>query len=174
MSEVVTETRITSRPSLGAKVCLVVAGLFLVAAAYQMLVPLSVTVGNGGRFECRSAAQGPRTQLAKSTCGDIYRVAEARAAAFTAAALVTAVGGFLTFGLVRRREDAVPAPAGETVDEESDHTDGSESYPDSESHADSGETDAAPADGDDEAAGRAAVDAADPAPGSKRGPDDHA
>lgn len=103
MVEEAVETRIKSSPSVGAKISLLIAALFVVAAAYQMVVPQSVVAG-AGRFDCRSAIQGPRTELAKSTCGGAYQVATVKAIALGAAAVVTAVGGFLVFGVVRREE----------------------------------------------------------------------
>ena len=41
-------------------------------------------VAGAGRFDCRSAIQGPRTELAKSTCGGAYQVATVKAIALGA------------------------------------------------------------------------------------------
>lgn len=121
MAEEATERRVAASPSVGARICLLIAALFLVAAAYQVLVPQSVIAG-AGRFDCRSAIQGPRTQLAKSTCAGVYQVATIRASALGAAALVTAIGGFLTFGLDQRVERRRVRRPVEDDDENQDDT----------------------------------------------------
>lgn len=107
MVEEAVETRIKSSPSLGAKISLLIAALFVVAAVYHMVVPLQIIANNGGNFDCRSAIQGPRTTLAKSTCSDVYTIATTKSIALGAAALVMVIGGFLTFGLDRREQRIV-------------------------------------------------------------------
>lgn len=104
MVEEAVETRIKSSPSVGAKISLLIAGLFVVMAVYSVVVPLSVPIANGGKFDCRSAIEGPRTELAKSTCGNVYRVGVTRGIAWAAGGVLVAAGGFVAFGLVRRKE----------------------------------------------------------------------
>lgn len=98
--------REVSVPALGTRVCLLVAGLFVVLAVYLLLAPLQVVTAQGNRFDCGSAINGPDTKFASGICGSTNSIRTAQATAAGVAALVLAGGGFLAFGTVRRTQAA--------------------------------------------------------------------
>jgi hypothetical protein len=106
MSESDLESRIVARPSTGARLCLLVAALFIVAAAYALLAPIQVSASNGHQFDCGTAMNGPKSSFAQGICGSANDLSSARATALGVAALVTAVGGLLVFGFDRSEQSA--------------------------------------------------------------------
>ncbi len=98
------ERRVLRTPSKGAKVALVCAALFLVAAAYFLFSPVRVVAADGGSWDCGTALSAPQDTFGKGLCGRINDVFAARAVAFGVAAVVTGVGGILTFGTEQRVE----------------------------------------------------------------------
>jgi len=116
MTEATPERRVRSVPSTGARLCLMIATLFVVAAVYFLLTPVQVSAANGKTFDCGDAMNGPKSSFARGVCGSSNKVAGYKATAMGASALVVAVGGFLVFGLTRREEYvAAPAPREELV-----------------------------------------------------------
>ncbi|HEY3013961.1 MAG TPA: hypothetical protein VGJ41_02565 [Nocardioides sp.] len=113
MPEATPERRVRNVPSTGARLCLMIAALFVVAAVYFLLVPVQVTATAGKTFDCGNAMNGPKSSFAQGICGKSNKVNGYKAAATGVGALVTAVGGFLVFGMNRREEYvAAPAPRG--------------------------------------------------------------
>lgn len=104
MSEPELERRTTAMPSRGARLCLLIAGLFVVAAVYSLLAPIQVSAANGRQFDCGTAVNGPQSSFAQGICGSANDLNTARATALGVGALVIAVGGFLVFGFDRREQ----------------------------------------------------------------------
>jgi hypothetical protein len=90
--------------SLGSRVTLLLAVLFLIAAGYTYWVPLSVPSSTGAAFGCGSAANAPTGAFQKGVCGDISTVSLYQAVALLLAALVLGGGGLLLFGASRRTQ----------------------------------------------------------------------
>jgi hypothetical protein len=100
----VEERRVASVPSRGARLCLLIAALFVVACGYALLAPVRVPTSSGRLFDCGNAVNGPETTLGTSICGTANDSAAFRAGGLGVAALVVGVGGFLVFGLERREQ----------------------------------------------------------------------
>lgn len=98
------EYRTVVRLSIGSRVTLLIASVFVVAAAYMFWVPLSVPNATGGPFGCQSAANPPADPFPKSVCGGINKEYRYRATALLASAILVGGGGYLFFGAERRRE----------------------------------------------------------------------
>lgn len=98
------ERRTVHIPSTGARVCLLLAALLLVAAAYFVFTPLMVTTASGSSWNCGSALNPPTDDFGAGLCGQLNSSFLARAIASGAAALVTGIGGFLLFGSNARPE----------------------------------------------------------------------
>lgn len=109
MEEEAPETRETLSPSVGAKLCLMVAVLFAIAAGYFLLSPVQVTTSSGQAFGCGTALDGPKTQFAVGICGSANTAAKDKAIAIGLGAAVVGVGGLLVFGPSRRTHTAVPS-----------------------------------------------------------------
>lgn len=105
------ERRTTTSPTLGAKICLLLAALTLVPAVFYLVSPVQVTAGNGNAFYCGSAVSGPKNQFARGICGKANTLSTTKAVAFGAAAVIFAVGGFVVFGTERREQLRRKRPA---------------------------------------------------------------
>jgi len=116
MTDATPERRVRSVPSTGARLCLMIAALFVVAAVYFLLAPVQVAAANGKTFDCGDAMNGPKSSFAKGVCGSTNKVAGYKATAFGAGGIIVAVGGFLVFGMTRR-EEYVAAPRGALVND---------------------------------------------------------
>lgn len=97
------ETRTVTRLSLGAKVCLVIASLFLIAAGYRYFVPIDIPATQGV-FGCGSAAQPPSTDFARGTCASLPGVNALQALLLLIGAVVVGGAGFTLFGTTKHRE----------------------------------------------------------------------
>ena len=106
-----TERRQVRIPSTGTRICLLLAALLLVVAAYFVLSPLMVTTASGSSWNCGTAMNPPSDQFGSGLCGQLNSSYLARGIAALAAAIVTGVGGLLLFGTVPRTEHQLPAPA---------------------------------------------------------------
>jgi len=95
------DRRVVGVPAVGARVCLLIAALFLTAAVYALLVPVQVTAANGRSFDCGTGLNQPASEFARGICGNANTIQQSRATALGVAALLTGVGGFLIFGLDR-------------------------------------------------------------------------
>lgn len=98
------ERRVVRSPRVGARVCLLLAALMLVATGFFLTTPLRVTVANGQSWDCGSALSQPRDAFGKGLCGDVNDIAMSKAIAWAIGALITAAGGYLVFGAERRVE----------------------------------------------------------------------
>lgn len=138
------QTRTVVTFTLGTKICLLIALLFVIASVYFYFVPItSVRTATGAVFGCGSAASPSTGNFADGTCSRIAESYKYRALAWLAGALVMAVVGLLFFGVDRRTEARKPRgrdSQGETADAQS--TDESAS---TTAAGASGSTDAAPA-----------------------------
>ncbi|EAP99249.1 hypothetical protein JNB_03735 [Janibacter sp. HTCC2649] len=99
-----TDRRAVRIPGTGAKVCLLIAALLVVAGAYFLLTPLMIMTTNGTSWNCGSAMSPPTDAFGSKICGQLNGAYVARGIACFAAAAVTGVGGFLLFGSVKRIE----------------------------------------------------------------------
>lgn len=115
-----TETRSVYILSTGAKVCLLLAAMACVLAAYFYWVPITVLSSSGGTFGCQSAANPPTEDFPMNVCGDLNSVNQTRALMLMlSAALLAGLGSWL-FGVERRSEsrkrerpaDGADEPAG--------------------------------------------------------------
>lgn len=97
------DSRTVLSPTTGSKICLLIAVVFLVGAAYFLWVPIAVP-GSNGRFGCQSAFNPPTDQFPKNVCGTINQLYQIRAAAFLAAGILTGSLGIAFFGVNRRTE----------------------------------------------------------------------
>lgn len=93
------EERAVRVPLLGTKVTWLVGGLFLVAALYFALVPLTTSVKGGGSWGCGSAPSGPSDSFGAGLCGSINTVFIWRAGALALAGVLVAGGGTALFGM---------------------------------------------------------------------------
>lgn len=78
---------------------LIVATCFLAVAAYYFLTPTNFLGKDGGMFGCGSPMSPNTSGLAKGQCGILEEVARNRSFLFLALALITALLGFLLFGV---------------------------------------------------------------------------
>lgn len=109
MSEETSESRVVTVLSTGTKICLIVAGLLALAAAYFYLVPINLVASDGKLFGCGSAANPPSDPFPSSICGSGPTVYAYRAYFLLAGAAVVAGGGYAFFGTHRTRQRAVPS-----------------------------------------------------------------
>ena len=96
------ESRLVRVPLQGTKLSFLVAGLFLIAGLYWAFVPIRVPIANGSFWECNSAFTKPAASDGGGFCGSSNEANAAKALALGAAALLTAVGGYQTFGAETR------------------------------------------------------------------------
>jgi hypothetical protein len=101
-----------SRLGTGARLCVVVAALLVVAAVVVAFRPLEQPTAAGPPFRCGTALHPTSGALARSVCEGTVAAQQQLAAGFGAAALVVLVGGVWSFGGARRRPSAASvAPA---------------------------------------------------------------
>jgi hypothetical protein len=103
------QTRTVLTVNRGAKLCLLVAALLLLFAAYLFFVPLDIQTQEGPMFNCGSAARPPTAAFPKTVCGRLSQTAQLRAGFAAGGAVVTALGGLLVFGVTRRTAHVDPA-----------------------------------------------------------------
>jgi hypothetical protein len=96
-----TEVRTVVTLSVGARVCLIVGGLFLVLAGYLFWAPIGHEVQGGFPAKCGSAAKPPKDALGKAVCGNANATRRAQSVAALVAAGVSVGGGLLLFGFTR-------------------------------------------------------------------------
>ena len=89
--------------SVGTRVCLLVAGLLLIAAGYLLLAPLERVASAGPPFDCGTALAPAGGDFARAVCGDLNQRQRLQAGALLLMAVTLAGGGRLAFGPVRRR-----------------------------------------------------------------------
>lgn len=97
--------RVALRPRTGAKICLIIAALFIVAGVYTLLVPINMPTAQGV-FGCGSALNPPSEPFAVGVCQDLATVQQLRAGALGVSALAVGGLGLLLFGF-----DRTPRPA---------------------------------------------------------------
>lgn len=100
--------------SVGTRVCLLVAGLLVIAAGYLLVSPLERASASGPPFDCGTALAPAGGDFARSVCGDLNQRRQLQTGAVLLGALVLAGGGRVAFGPVRRRRrsEVGPEPAG--------------------------------------------------------------
>lgn len=89
------------RPQLGTKICLLVALLFLVAAAWFYWTPLSAPTTNGPLLDCKSAFKPPADTFSKNACSNINEIYQFRALISLIGAVLVASAGAALFGFAR-------------------------------------------------------------------------
>ncbi len=137
--------------SVGTRVCLLVAGLFVIAAGYLLLAPLERASASGPPFDCGTALAPAGGDFARSVCGDLNSRRQLQTGAVLLGALVLAGGGRVAFGPVRRARGAGPV---ESAGPESvEAADASDAEAEDGSLADSLDVD--PSDDDGKTAGKA-------------------
>lgn len=87
--------------SYGARICLLLGALLLLASGYLFWSPIGTSVPDAFPASCGSAASPPRDSLGKAVCGSLNEQREAQAAAALGAAVVVILGGLLAFGVKR-------------------------------------------------------------------------
>ena len=99
---------------MGTRVCLLVAGLLVIAAGYLLVSPLERASSQGPPFDCGTAASPAGGDFARAVCGDLNQRRQLQVVAVALAALTLAGGGRVAFGPLRRRRrvDAEPWPGG--------------------------------------------------------------
>jgi hypothetical protein len=91
-------SRVARRPRTGAKVCLIISALFVVAGVYALVVPVNMPTDQGV-FGCGSGLNPPTDRFAVGVCQDLSVIQQVRAAALGLAALVVAGLGLVLFGV---------------------------------------------------------------------------
>lgn len=99
--------------STGTRICLLLALLASVAAAYYYWVPITVASATGA-FGCQSASNPPVEPFPKNACGPVNDIYRARALASLVCGVILATVGPLLFelggrphGLLRRKSGRV-------------------------------------------------------------------
>ncbi len=98
--------------AVGTKVCLLLAGLFVIAAGYLLVTPLERTADQGPPFGCGTALAPAAGDFARAVCGDLDQRQRLLAGAVLLGGILLAGGGRLAFGPVgrrRRADDGHPA-----------------------------------------------------------------
>ncbi len=103
-----TQSRTVLVVSTGARICITVALLLLLAAAYLFWSPLEKPTKEGIPFGCSSAANPPTDPFQKKVCGKINQRRQMQAGSLVVAAVIVGAGGVLTYGASRRVEHARP------------------------------------------------------------------
>jgi hypothetical protein len=88
---------------VGTKVCLLVAGLFVIAAGYLLVLPLERVASQGPPFDCGTALSPAAGDFAHAVCGDLNQRQRLQGGALLLAAIALAGGGRLAFGPAWRR-----------------------------------------------------------------------
>jgi hypothetical protein len=97
--------------SVGARICIMLALLLVVLAAYLFWSPLEKPTKEGIPFGCSTAANPPTEQFPRTVCGQTNKRRQLQAASVLIAAVIVGVGGVLTFGASRRLEQMRPQRA---------------------------------------------------------------
>lgn len=92
--------------SRGARACLLIALLLLVAAAFRLVDPIDIQTSQGPMFSCGSGLRPPSEAFQKNVCGRLSQGRQIEAGFLAGGALVVALGGLLVFGSSRRDEHA--------------------------------------------------------------------
>jgi hypothetical protein len=95
--------------SVGTRICLLVAGLLVVAAGYLLVSPLERASASGPPFDCGTALAPAAGDFARSVCGDLNQRRQLQGGAVLLAALALGAGGRVAFGPLRQRSGAAPA-----------------------------------------------------------------
>jgi hypothetical protein len=95
-------------PSVGTRVCLLLAALAVLTCMYLLVSPLERPTDQGPPFDCGTALSEPAGAFAAAVCGDINLRRQLQAGAVGLAAVVLAGGGWLAFGPVWRRRAQGP------------------------------------------------------------------
>lgn len=102
------------RPRSGAKICLIVAALLVVAGLYALVVPINMPTAQGV-FGCGSGVRPPTDPFALGVCQDLATIQQLRAGGLGLGALLVGGLGLLLFGVdrtprpARRRHERDPA-----------------------------------------------------------------
>ena len=99
--------RVVRVPSQATKVCFIIAGVFVVLAAYLAFEPLRAIVQNGTSWGCGTAFSAPSDAFGSGLCGSINQVQAYRSIAALCAALVVAGGGYLLLSTTKTVKRAV-------------------------------------------------------------------
>ena len=103
-----TATRVSVRPRLGTKICLLVGLSLLAIALYFFYEPLHTVSDSGGIFGCGSAASVPTDSFAKGVCGNLTDVNKLRTFLFGGVGLLVLILGSLFFGVARSEVPRTP------------------------------------------------------------------
>jgi hypothetical protein len=105
---------VAMRPRTGAKICLIIAAVLVVAGVYALVVPINMPTAQGV-FGCGSGLYPPSDPFAVGVCQDLSVIQQLRAGALGLGALLVGGLGLLLFGVdraprpARRRDDLDPA-----------------------------------------------------------------
>ena len=97
---------------MGTRVCLLVAGLLVIAAGYLLVSPLERLGSQGPPFDCGTALAPASGDFARGVCGDLNQRRLLQGGTVFLVAIALAGGGRLAFGPPRRRRrpDWEPPP----------------------------------------------------------------
>ena len=109
MSEPIRARRTVASPSTGFRAMLLLGVLLVMWGVYFLLAPVQAPASGGRMFECGTALSGPSSEFGKGVCGSANKANATKASFLAVSGLVVWVGGFLTFGMVRREESDAPA-----------------------------------------------------------------
>jgi len=98
----------TRGPSVGTRVCLLLAALAVLTCVYLLVSPLERPTSQGPPFDCGTALSEPSGGFAGAVCGEINLRRQLQAGAVGLAAIVLAGGGWLAFGPAWRRRAQGP------------------------------------------------------------------
>lgn len=94
--------RVLRVPRRETKVFALAALLMLIGALYFAFAPIRAEVKGGDHWECNSAFNKPGPTEGAGFCGSTNAREQAKAIALLAAAVVTAAGGYLIYGVESR------------------------------------------------------------------------
>ena len=114
--------------SVGTRVCLLLAGLLVIAAGYLLVSPLERASAQGPPFDCGTALAPAGGDFARSICADLNQRRQLQAGAVLLGALLLGAGGWVAFGPVRRRRRHDDGPE----DRRGDHRHGDDRYDEGE------------------------------------------
>jgi hypothetical protein len=89
--------------SVGTRVCLLIAGLLVIAAGYLLIAPLERVGSQGPPFDCGTALAPASGDFARGVCGDLNQRRLLQGGTVLLVAIALAGGGRLAFGPPRRR-----------------------------------------------------------------------
>lgn len=102
------ETRVSVRPRLGTKICVLLGLSLLLIAIYFYYEPLHTISTSGGIFGCGSAADPPTDQFPKGVCGNLNDVNKLRALITGSIGLLVLILGGVFFGVNRTEVPRTP------------------------------------------------------------------